>query len=750
MNYKLWILVALLTVAILAGCSLDEDRLYTPANGLSSSLGETEEGSPNDESRVLFPGEPPSSNDGVNPPVEPPAVPATTFGLLPSGELSLAAKSFSLGSPTSVCERRNVTYVANAEYIFSIRDGRINLFAGNPRPQNARNFSHRLQINFSSSGYFSYPLRLLCAEEGLYVANPIYSRVLLFRDDESIEKIAEGLNFPSFIAKDTTGNLFILESPWIQSRSRLRKIDAQTKQMTTVPVEMAFLEGASALLGTSRGLVLANSASHSVFRIDGENGQVVRLAGTGSAGFGGDGTPAASAQLDSPSGVAEDSAGNLYVADKRNGRIRQLRLEGSDFVMETFAGPGTADAKAPSLWQNACFDNSLETVAARYLRMCAPGALGFDSEGSLLIADYSAGLLRKINRQGMASTVAGQRLELFSAPVEESAAQTSFSMITGLDFNSEGNIVFSEGSLNRLRLLDIATGKIKLFAQGPGFSSPTELRVLADGSTLSVQRGQVLRVRSNGSVEVAAGKLFGPQSDGIAAQEVILAPYGIALSPNGDFFVNDMYRARIHRVSAQDGRITRLLGPSGDVSSSRGYSGDGGPMNEATMSRPMGMDLKDNVLYVAENYNQIIRRIDLTTGKVSTIAGVKGLGKPGSEWADETVLRRPTSVRVASNGVIYFTESLAGKIRALHPVTQADGSLRYKISTVEGANGDSCRGVTKSDSGVACLAYPVALALRDNCNEAQGSITLGIAQTVGMLETGNTPSSIFILKQPCR
>jgi sugar lactone lactonase YvrE len=142
---------------------------------------------------------------------------------------------------------------------------------------------------------------------------------------------------------------------------------------------------------------------HTVLRI-GANGSATTIAGTGSAGFSGDGGPATAAQLYGPSAVAIASDGTVYIADSGNNRVRKIALDGT---ISTIAGTGASIANIllPPSFQTCAFsgDGGLATSA----QLCEPAQLAFDKAGGLYIADFGNARVRRISPEGVIATVAG-------------------------------------------------------------------------------------------------------------------------------------------------------------------------------------------------------------------------------------------------------------------------------------------------------------------------------------------------------
>src|ERR1035438_2083967 len=177
-------------------------------------------------------------------------------------------------------------------------------------------------------------------------------------------------------------------------------------------------------------LYIADSQDNRIRKVS--NGIITTVAGNGGPGFTGDNYPATTTELYSPSGVAVDSAGNIYIADTSNFRIRRV-LNG---VITTAAGNGT---------QGFSGDNGLATSA----RLYDPCSVAVDFSGDLYIADGNSNRIRKVSN-GVITTVAGSGVAGFSGE-NGPATCAQLAGAWGVTLDSAGNLYIADGNNNRIR-----------------------------------------------------------------------------------------------------------------------------------------------------------------------------------------------------------------------------------------------------------------------------------------------------------
>ena len=289
------------------------------------------------------------------------------------------------------------------------------------------------------------------------------------------------------------------------------------------------------------------------------SGTILTVAGTGAAGFAGDGGSARAARLNGPTGVTVDAAGNVYVADTANHRIRKVTPAG---VITTIAGTGTGGFSG---------DGGQATAA----QLFAPGGVAVDGAGNVYVGDTSNNRVRKVAPDGTITTVAGTGTEGYTA---------------------DGVPVVT---------VDL--------------HGPTALAVAADGTVYVVEYGggRMRKILPSGTLVTVAGQEYdGFNGDGIPAASAQLdSPSGVAVDAAGNVYISDTDNNRIRRVGT-DGIITTIAGTG-----AYGFGGDGGPATAAQFNGAFGVavDAAGNV-YFADLYNYRVRKI-VPGGLITTVAG---------------------------------------------------------------------------------------------------------------------------------
>lgn len=329
------------------------------------------------------------------------------------------------------------------------------------------------------------------------------------------------------------------------------------------------------------------------------------FAGDNAAGFSGDGGPATSAQLSNPSGVAVDSAGNVYIADAANSRVRIVNTSG---VISTFAGNGSATYTG---------DGSLATVAG----LIGPTSVAVDSADNVYIADPPAGVIRKVSN-GVISTFAGTGTNSFSGDGGPASAAT-MDFPSGVAVDTSGNVYIADTLNQRIRkvsggIITTIAGISNLGYNGDNQSAtaaslfaPQGVAVDTAGNVYiaDTQNNRVRKVTPAGIITTVAGNGtagYGGDGGPATAAEIYL-PKAVALDPGSNLYIADYGNNIIRRVS--NGIITTVAG-----SNLNGYSGDGGPAIDARLSGPLGVALDPTgaFTYIADSVNNVVRVVTNT------------------------------------------------------------------------------------------------------------------------------------------
>jgi sugar lactone lactonase YvrE len=439
------------------------------------------------------------------------------------------------------------------------------------------------------------------------------------------------LSDPLGVAVDSAGNLYIAD--W--GNDRVRKVSKGV--ITTVagngthgdngPATSAQLADPHGVAVDSAGNLYVTDDYGSTFKVS--NGAITTVAGNGTLGFSGDNGPATSAQLFDPDGVAVDSAGNLYIADWNNDRVRKV----SKGVITTVAGNGLRGFSGDNGPATSAQLNSPHTSA----QLSDPIGVAVDSAGNLYIAD--AGKIRKVSK-GVITTVAGNGTGFSGDNGPATSAQLSSS---GVAVDPAGNLYIADTWNNRIR---------------------------------KVSNGVITTVAGNGTEGSS-----GDNGPAISAQ---LSASGVAVDSAGNLYIADEFNNRIRKVSK--GVITTVAG-----NGLRGFSGDNGPATSAQLNRPRGVaaDSAGN-LYIADTWNDCIRKV--SNGVITTVAG-NGTGGLGGDDGPATSAQfsLPAGVAVDSAGNLYVADSRRVRKVSNGVITTVAGNGTFGFSgdSGPGFSGDS-------------------------------------------------------------
>jgi sugar lactone lactonase YvrE len=333
--------------------------------------------------------------------------------------------------------------------------------------------------------------------------------------------------------------------------------------------------------------------------------------------------------FDSPTGVAVDAAGNIYVADYGNDLIRKINLAG---LVSTLAGTGVQG------------QINATGILASFSR---PTGIALDAAGNLYVADAGNNLIRKITQAGVVTTLAGGDT---TGTVNGQGSTASFFDPLGVALDGSGNVYVADAGNNLIRMITPAGVVSTLAGNGNvvtdngtlsanSFNNPTGVAADAAGNVYVANylNNNILEVNPAGVVTNFAGDGQAGFADGAAASAEFYYPNNLAIDAAKNIYVSDGVNDLIRKMT-----------PDGTVSTFAG-SGEAGAVDStgtaASFNGPAGLavDAKGNV-YVADSNNNLIRKIT-PAGVVSTIAGN---GQPGAKNGLAVVHRNKKALKITA------------------------------------------------------------------------------------------------------
>ncbi len=357
------------------------------------------------------------------------------------------------------------------------------------------------------------------------------------------------------------------------------------------------------------------------------------LVGTGTAGFSGDTAAAVLAKINTPYGVAADAAGNLFIADCANNRIR--RVDASTGIITTYAGTGSTYFSG---------DGGQATNA----NIQAPRGICVDGAGNVIFSDYGNNRIRKITAStGIITTLCGSSSPGYGGDGGQSTL-ASVNYPWGVAVDEAGNIYIADQLNNRVRKINTS--------------------------------GIISTIGGNGIASYGG-------DGGQATAARIQYPTGVAIDPVGNIYVADQGNCLIRKIDPS-GVITRFAGAT-PATHSCGYTGDGGAATDAKLNLPMGVsvDMYRNV-YIADMDNNCIRKVD-TFGIIRTIAGNGTAGFSGDGgMATAAELNAPTGVATNTTlGKVYISDNSNNRVRVIdyiHKPLFLGGHRQYLTACYDG------------------------------------------------------------------
>jgi len=353
------------------------------------------------------------------------------------------------------------------------------------------------------------------------------------------------------------------------------------------------------------------------------------LAGNQVADFGGDGGPGIAARLWAPEGIALDAAGNLYVADTGNHRVRKITRDGR---ISTVAGNGLLGASG---------DGGLATEAS----LNSPRGVAVDAAGNLFISDTGNHRIRKVTTAGVINTVAGVGTEGFSGdggPATNARLNNPY----GLATDAAGNLYFADWGNHRVRKIAASNGAISsVVGGGFGFggdgaaataarlSFPRDVKLDAAGNLYiaDTANARIRKVTTAGIISTFAGN--GQVGQGVddvpAINSPLASPFGLAFDQSGNLFFTDSGNSIVRKIGA-DGIITTIIGSAPVV-----FGDEGLPASSVRLAAPTGVAIdRAGNLYVAESARNRV----LIISDNRSITSVQAASFTGPSLAGESIV----------------------------------------------------------------------------------------------------------------
>lgn len=390
--------------------------------------------------------------------------------------------------------------------------------------------------------------------------------------------------------------------------ARLSKAHANAMQSSSVEANSVTLNQPGGLAFDTTGNLYLADTDNNIIREVNLAGVVSTVAGNGEQGYGGDGGPATAALLDSPQGVAVDGAGNIYIGDTHNNRIREVvALTGN---ITTIAGTGVAGFSG---------DGGAATTAL----LSRPTAVALDSTGNLYIADTGNHRIREISGTTI-NTVAGNGNQFYSGDGGPATA-AGLDSPNGVAVDAAFNLYIGDTQNQRVRMVTYSTGTISTLA-GTGAKTFT--------------------------------------ADGPGTTAALARPQGVAVDSSGTVYVADSDNNRIRSITG--GTVTTIAG-----NGEEGFNGNNGASTGVTLDTPSAVAVAGTSLVFSDTENNLVRTLNAGTvnaiaGQPAAAAESLIIGGPLSAvYGSGTLIATFSNNGNTGTGLVRFYDGLGASPAAI-------------------------------------------------------------------------------------